>query len=241
MRVGWPSPPPARRPPPSHGGMGAAPNRCHSIRCHRAQATRATAAGRVNQRCGRATGHRTTVRTAAGPANRVEAGAAGQGMGLPGELPGGRQRGRVVRTADALNRQVTMGRAGRGSSGRPAHLRPPPRQDAHRARTLPRTLPLQGRPQAPERPPRPALPAPHCPHPTALAPPPSAGQDSDGTTGAHLTRAAAVSLLSATRPPTAGTGAGRSEARGARLRTAAPRSACREPWSTLSGLLPLLG
>lgn len=102
-----------------------------------------------------------------------------------------------MRAADALNRQVAVGRAGRGSSGHPAHLRPPC-LDALRARTLP----LQGRPQAPERPPHPALPAPHRPHPTAPALPPGAGQDSDRTTGAHLARAAAVSLLSATRPPT---------------------------------------
>lgn len=46
-----------------------------------------------------------------------------------------------MRAADALNRQVTVGRAERGSSGRPAHLRPPaaplpPPRDALRARTL---------------------------------------------------------------------------------------------------------
>lgn len=87
------------------------------------------------------------------------------------------------------------------------------------------------------RPSRTALPAPHRPHPLRLRPA-SRGLDSGGNTGAHLARAAAVSLLRSTRPLRIGgsrpelgqDGAETGEAGDASLRTAAPRNACREQW-----------
>lgn len=68
--------------------------------------------------------------------------------------------------------------------------------------------------------------------------PPHAGLDSGGNTGAHLARAAAVSLLRPTRPLRIGGSrpelgqdrAETGEAGDASLRTAAPRNACREQW-----------
>lgn len=68
--------------------------------------------------------------------------------------------------------------------------------------------------------------------------PPGTGLDGSGKTGAHLARAAAVSLLRSTRPLRIGVsrpelGRDRTEtgqACGARLRTVAPRNACREWW-----------
>lgn len=88
----------------------------------------------------------------------------------------------------------------------------------------------------------PALPARPYLRPTAhthcACAPPHAGLDSDGNTRAHLSRAAAVSLLRPTRPlriggslPELGRDRAKTgEAGDASLRTAAPRNACREQW-----------
>lgn len=205
MRGGWPE--------PSHWGAEAGPNRCQSIPYHRAQPTPAAGIDRANECCGWEAGERTTVGTAAGrPTEAKEQERRGRGVRPPqGTRPGvGAQREQLQ-----LHRRERSAWAGPGGSlGRPIY----------RAQSAP-------------APPILALPASHRAHPVRLRPflrGPGWQPEHQGPPRAHCRRfsfksnslAAGRWLCPGTRPEPGWEW----EARGARLRTAVPRNACREPW-----------